>query len=204
MKYFLVVLTLLLALPLYAADVMVAPGDPIPGNIEGTVRLLAGEHRTDTTVEITTSMTLTAEPGAVWISTADPAIAVHANDVTISHLTLKSEDSTATAIVSGSPVTLKRASHRVTVVSNTIEGFVSGVLHVYGDGFVAQDNEITGVGAIRTPLQTQTVGILNTMGSNAVIEGNKVVGFTAGIFLSGSHGRAQENRIRQTTFGAEL
>jgi len=204
MKFCLVVLSLLLALPLYAADVMVAPGDPIPGNVEGTVRLLAGEHRTDTTVEITKSLTLTAEPGVVWISTANPAIAVHANDVTISNLTLRSEDPTATAIVSGSPVTLKRPSHRVTVVSNKIEGFASGIQHVYGDGFVAKDNEVTGVGAVFDSLQRLTVGILNTRGTNAVIEGNKVAGFTNGIFLSDSHGRAQGNHIRRTTFGIVL
>ncbi len=201
MKYCLVVLSLLLALPLYAANVIIAPGQPIPGNVEGTVRLLAGEHRTDKTVEITKSLTLTAEPGAVWISTANPAIAVHANDVTISHLVLKSADPTAAAIVSGSPVTLKRPSHRVTVVSNKIEGFVSGIQHVYGDGFVARDNEITGVGAVLDPLKMQTVGILSTMGSNAVIEGNKVAGFTLGIFPSGSHGRAVKNISRRNSFG---
>ena len=194
-------LCLLLALPLYAANVMVAPGDSIPGNVEGTVLLLAGEHRTDETVEITKSLTLTAEPGAVWISNANPAIAVHANDVTISNLTLKSEDPTAVAIVSGSPVTLKRPSHRVTVESNTIDGFITGVLHVYGDRFAARNNKITGLEISLDLFGNDTVGVLNAMGSDAVIEGNQIAGFYDGIFLSGSHGRAQGNRIRRTNIG---
>jgi len=198
MKIRIVLLSLLaisLALPIYAADVFVAPGDPIPGNVEGTVTLLPGQHTTATTVEVTKSMTLTAQPGAVWTSTADPAIAVHANDVTISNLNLISANPTATAIVSGSPVTLVQPSHRVSVISCKIEGFVSGILNVYGDWFVARDNEVTGTGALLDPLFSDTVGILNTMGSNAVIEKNKVSGFLDGIFVSGSHGRASNNRI---------
>ena len=180
------------------ADVLVAPGDVIPGNVEGTVLLLAGEHQTDETVEITKSLTLTAEPGAVWISNADPAIAVHASDVTISNLVLKSVNPTATAIVSGSPVTLKQPSHRVTVISNQIEAFASGVLHVYGDEFVARDNKIIGLEVALDPLLSDTVGILSTMGTGAIIEKNEITGFFDGIFFSGSHGRAQGNRIRRT------
>lgn len=196
MKTLIVLLSFFLTFSLYAvADVTVAPGDPIPGDVEGTVILLAGQHTTNTTLEITESMTLTAESGAVWTSSADPAIAVHANEVTIKNLTLKSINPTATAIVSGSPVTLIQPSHRVSVISNKIEGFVSGVLNVYGDWFVAKDNEITGVGAVLDPLFSDTVGILNTMGSNAIIERNKVSGFLDGIFVSGSHGRASKNRI---------
>ena len=183
------------------ADVIVAPGAAIPGDVEGTVLLLAGEHKTDETVEITQSLTLTAEPGAVWISNADPAIAVHANDVTISNLVLKSADPTATAIVSGSPVTLKQPSHRVTVVSNQIEGFVSGILHVYGDGFIARNNQITGVEVPLNAFESDTVGILNAMGSDAIIEGNQISGFFDGIFLSGAHGRAQGNHIRRVNVG---
>jgi len=167
----------------------------------GTVLLLAGEHKTDETVEITKSLTLTAEPGAVWISNANPAIAVHANDVTISNLVLKSADPTATAIVSGSPVTLKQPSHRVTVVSNQIEGFVSGILHVYGDGFIARDNQIIGVEVALNAFESDTAGILNAMGSDAIIEGNQISGFFDGIFLSGSHGRVQGNRIRRVNVG---
>ncbi|MBM3237909.1 hypothetical protein FJZ31_16595 [Candidatus Poribacteria bacterium] len=201
-KYGITLLSLLwLVLPLYATDVFVAPGEAIPGDVEGTVLLLAGEHHVFETVEITKSLTLTAEPGAVWLSHANPAIAVHANDVTISHLVLKSADPTAAAIVSGSPVTLKQPSHRVTVISNQIEGFISGVLNVYGDGFVAIDNEITGVGAVLDPLGSDTVGILSTMGSNAVIEGNTVSGFLDGLFFSGAHGRASNNKISKTQVG---
>ena len=194
-------LSLFLAIPLYAADVLVAPGDPIPGNVEGIVTLLPGQHTTSTTVEITESMTLTAKPGAVWTSSADPAIAVHANDVTISNLVLVSANPTATAIVSGSPVTLVKPSHRVSVISNKIEGFASGVFNVYGDWFVVKNNEIIGTDVALDPLWNDTVGVLNTMGSNAIIEKNLISGFQDGIFGSGHHGRIEGNRIRRTCLG---
>ncbi len=200
-KYGLALLSLLLLVSLCAADVLVAPGDPIPGDVEGTVLLLAGEHEILETLEITKSLTLTAEPGAVLTSHGDPAIAVHANDVTISNLVLQSANPTATAIVSGSPVTLVQPSHRVAVLSNRIEGFASGVVNVFGDGFVARDNEVAGVEAAIWHSGLFTVGIMNTMGNDAVIEGNHVSGFGAGIFPSGSHGRAVNNTLRRNNVG---
>ncbi len=200
-KYGLALLSLLLLASLCAADVLVAPGDPIPGDVEGTILLLAGEHEILETLEITKSLTLTAEPGAVLTSHVDPAIAVHANDVTISNLVLQSADPTATAIVSGSPVTLVQPSHRVTVISNRIEGFASGIISVFGDDFVARDNEVIGVGAAVWYGELFTVGILNTMGNDAVIEGNNVSGFGTGIFPSGSHGRVVNNTLRRNNIG---
>ncbi len=199
-KYGFVFLSLLLLASLCAADVLVAPGEPIPGDVEGTVLLLAGEHEILETLEITKSLTLTAEPGAVLTSHGNPAIAVHASDVTISNLTLQSADPEAAAIVSGSPVTLVQPSHRFTLLSNRIEGYANGVLHVFGEGFVARDNHVLGV---EMPAEF-TSGIMNTMGSDAIIEDNHVSGFVTGLFLSGSHGRAVNNIISRTNFGIFL
>ncbi len=202
LKYCVTLLSLLwLALPLNAANVLVAPGEKISGDVEGTVLLLAGEHHVRETVEITKSLTLTAEPGAVWISHANPAIAVRANDVTIQNLVLKSAESTGTAIVSSSPVTLKRPAHRFTCASNKIEGFAGGIMHVYGNEFVARDNEVIGVEAPVDANELLTVGILNTMGHDAVIEENRVSRFATGIFLSGGHGRVVKNTLQRNNIG---
>jgi nitrous oxidase accessory protein NosD len=195
-KYGFAFMSLLLLASLCAADVLVAPGDPIPGDVEGTVLLLAGQHEILETLEITKSLTLTAEPGAVLTSHGDPAIAIHASDVTISNLTLQSADPAAAAIVSGSPVTLVQPSHRVTVISNRIEGYTNGVLHVFGDGFVARDNHVSGV-----ETAAFTTGIMNTMGSDAIIEDNHVSGFVAGVFCSGPHGRVVGNTLSRNNFG---
>jgi hypothetical protein len=136
----------------------------------------------------------------VLTSHGNPAIAVHASDVTISNLVMQSADPAAAAIVSGSPVTLVKPSHRFTLLSNRIEGYANGVLHVFGDGFVARDNHVLG---IEVPAEF-TTGIINTMGSDAIIEDNHVSGFVAGLFLSGSHGRAVRNIISRTNFGIFL
>ncbi len=51
-KYGFAFLSLLLLASLCAADVLVAPGDPIPGDVEGTILLLAGEHEILETLEM--------------------------------------------------------------------------------------------------------------------------------------------------------
>jgi hypothetical protein len=46
-----------------------------------------------------------------------------------------------------------------------------------------------------------TTGIMNTMGSDAIIEDNHVSGFVAGLFCSGPHGRVVGNTLSRNNFG---
>lgn len=174
----------------------------------GVVRLKAGVHHEDHTVEINHQVSVVGEPGAILISDTQPGLAIgvmdaalylhNASGVIIHGLEILPKDE-----IGGTAIFTEQVPGAI-ISQNTMRRHEFGVIVHHGDRTAIKDNTIVASSGWQTGEIIEADGVIIVNGAFVEVSGNYVSNAVLGLFLSDRKGIAIDNTTMGNFIGVLL